>query len=66
MSNKDFLESLRNTLHVNLSGEWRSKYHKDSIMDYNVICQHDEGVLCECRLEKLLQLIDSHLEKKLK
>ena len=34
-------------------------YDPNSIMEHDVICEHDEGFLCECRRKWILDYIKS-------
>ena len=33
---------------------------KDSIMHYSQLCNHDDGFLCECRLEYILNYLNQN------
>jgi hypothetical protein len=35
-------------------------YGEESIMEYDKICYHDSGFLCEHRREHIIELIDEH------
>jgi hypothetical protein len=35
-------------------------YHQNSIMNYNVLCHHDDGFLCEHRLQFILNYIKNN------
>ena len=47
-------EELENILHT--SGHHNTQYHKDSIMSYGKICEHDDGYLCEHRRKYIIDL----------
>jgi hypothetical protein len=47
-------EQLENILHT--SGRHNTQYHKDSIMSYGKICEHDDGYLCEHRRKYIIDL----------
>ncbi len=47
-------EQLKNILHT--SGRYDTPYHKDSIMSYGKICEHDDGYLCEHRRKYIIDL----------
>jgi len=47
-------EQLENILHT--SGNYDIPYHKDSIMSYGKICEHDDGYLCEHRRKYIIDL----------
>lgn len=32
-------------------------FHPDSIMEYGKICKHDDGHMCRCRIDKLIELM---------
>lgn len=44
--------NLRKLLHVPL--EMGEPCDELSIMQYSVICEHDDGIMCECRLNYLI------------
>jgi hypothetical protein len=44
-----------NILHT--SGSYDIPYHKDSIMSYGKICNHDDGYLCEHRRKYIIDLL---------
>jgi hypothetical protein len=46
---------------LNTSGSYSIPYHKDSIMTYGKICDHDNGYLCEHRREWILAFFKSNL-----
>jgi hypothetical protein len=60
-------EQLENILHT--SGSYDIPYHKDSIMFYGKICEHDDGYLCEHRRKYIIDLFkkreisDEEIEK---
>lgn len=60
-------EQLENTLHT--SGRYDTPNHKDSIMSYGKICEHDDGYLCEHRRKYIIDLFkkqeisDEEIEK---
>jgi hypothetical protein len=60
-------EQLENILHT--SGNYDIPYHKDSIMFYGKICEHDDGYLCEHRRKYIIDLFkkqeisDEEIEK---
>jgi hypothetical protein len=49
-------EQLKNILHT--SGNYDIPYHKDSIMSYGKICEHDDGYLCEHRRQYIIGLFE--------
>jgi len=49
---------LENNLHV--SGSYGVPYHPDSIMDYERICNHDSGYLCEHRKQWIIDFIKTN------
>ena len=56
------LETLiRNSLDMHLTG-FAFKNHKDSIMAYGKICGHDDGYMCECRINELIKRIKNHID----
>lgn len=46
---------LRKILALDLSGS--NTDFPDSILTYNVVCNHDDGYLCEHRLEWLIEFL---------
>lgn len=50
------VEQLENILHT--SGNYDIPYHKDSIMSYGNICEHDDGYLCEHRRKYIIDLFE--------
>jgi hypothetical protein len=37
---------------------YMGSFHEDSIMKYDCVCKHDDGFMCEHRIEKLINLIE--------
>ena len=56
---KEFLESLKQKLHISLN--YNIPFHEESIMGFQKICYHDDGYLCDHRLNWLLTEIEKHL-----
>jgi len=52
------LIELENKLHT--SGSYSVRYHPDSIMDYEKICNHDDGYLCEHRRQWIIDFIKTN------
>lgn len=40
---------------------YMSPSNPNSVMEYGIICQHDVGFLCQCRLDYLIELINENL-----
>lgn len=49
-------DQIRNWLHC--SGNFVRPNHQDSIMTYDHVCNHDDGHMCSCRVEKLIELVE--------
>lgn len=62
VNNEAFYTYLRHKLAVDFSG--RGTEPVDSVMSYEVICSHDEGWLCQHRLDWLINEIKTYFEKK--
>lgn len=42
---------------LSVSTNYSTSFNPESIMEYNSICEHDDGYLCECRLKFILDWI---------
>jgi len=56
-----FLKELKTKLSTSESDE--NPYHKDSIMTFNKICDHDNGFLCEHRRDWIIEFCRSNFTK---
>jgi hypothetical protein len=54
-------KQLENILHT--SGNYNTPYHKDSIMSYGKICEHNNGYLCEHRRQYIISLFKNKKNK---
>ena len=43
---------------LGVSGYWSIPYNKESILQFERICEHDDGHLCEHRLNWLIEFIE--------
>ena len=48
---------------LSVSGSYSVDYKKESIMDYEKVCSHDDGYLCEHRLQFIIDFINKNKEK---
>lgn len=55
MTKYELIDKLRKELYLKSNS---ISVNEGSLMDYGIICQCDEGFLCNHRLEKILSLID--------
>lgn len=58
--NEEIELHLRKLLHVPL--EMNEPYDSFSIMQYSFICEHDDGIMCECRLNHLINFLKANLK----
>jgi len=47
---------------LNTSGIYGVRYHPDSIMEYEKICNHDDGYLCEHRRQWIIDFLKTNLK----
>lgn len=62
MTKQELLEILKVKLQTKVTSS--EPFFENSIMTYEVICEHDDGHLCESRLKWIIDFINNNFELK--